>query len=576
MEAGTQSVYVLGEEDVEKTLEVEVIATNSSGRIATDSEPSPVIGGFAGSIGEDIVYLGEDREGIYAIDGEAAEKAEGSAGKEEEGKLLATCEGLGGGKGCEFVGPKISPDGESIAVEVRDGGESSFGQGTIYVMNFDGSEAHAIGTGSEPAWSTDGAQVSFVQGVEEETGEVSVVSVWADGSNGEEPEQLAEIPAEAGTGGVVWNESAIVYPVGTLQPEESELVVVPPRGGSSRFIHLPLAVNYSSIRLTPDGTRIVFAGETEPGHHLLREERIYEVNVNGTGLHAITPDFSQQFGVEYGPVSFAGEDMLVSRQFSVGIVASISTFGGGNGGEKFPVEILRLKREGSSSRALRVHGIEPDALALASKSKLLCPRGVERCIPWGNGARERAGEYARKWSKTTTPMFNLSYWHISNNCTNFVSQSWHAAKHVFMEKWDKTANLRWWTDIGRESRDEMNNANYNWANVNGFRGQQLLSKRARDMGRLLSPDWQEGDAVLLNWRASASDEELDHALIVTESSSRGRFVSSETAARNNVPWNEYFTKTVPEFFEKDSHESEYPDGWTWDVIRPTFKASNVN
>jgi ABC-type glycerol-3-phosphate transport system substrate-binding protein len=93
------------------------------------------------------------------------------------------------------------------------------------------------------------------------------------------------------------------------------------------------------------------------------------------------------------------------------------------------------------------------------------------------------------------------------------------------------------------------------------------------MGHLLSPDWKEADAVLLNWLSSPSDSLLDHTLIVTESSSRGRFVSSETSARNNVPWNEYFTKIVPEFFEKDNHEAEYPYHWTWDLIRPTFKAS---
>ena len=571
IDGATQATYLTGEEDVEATLEVEVTATNSSGRVSADSEPGPVIGGFSGAIGENIVFLGEGRQGLYSISGEGESEEEG------EGELLATCEGLGGGDKCELIGPRISPDGKSIVVEVREGHDTPVGQGTVYVMNFDGSEAHPIGTGSEPSWSSDGAQVFYVQaaggeGFDEE--EAQLVAAWADGSNAEEPEALEAIPALAESAAVSPDGDAIVYSSWNSHTERSE-IFTKHGGGTSRLDLEPGVSEGFSPRLTPDGRRIVFVGEMESEPGQLPEQRLYEVNLNGSDLHAITPDFSDRWGVEYGPVSFAGGDMLVSRQFSIGIIAFV---GGGNGVQKYPVEVIRMQTEGSHARSIRVNGVEPDALALASSglNSRLCPRGAERCVPWNDEARELAGAYGRKWSKKTTPKFNPAYYNISDNCTNFISQAWHKAGQVFMGKWSKTTPLRWWTDTSREDRDELENANWTWENVDGFKAQQVKSKRARDMGHLLSPDWQEADAVLLNWEKNSTETEFDHTLIVTESSSRGRFVSSETSARNNVPWNEYFNKIVPEFFEKDDHEAEYPgNNWTWDVVRPTFKASTL-
>ncbi|HEX4463958.1 MAG TPA: LamG-like jellyroll fold domain-containing protein [Solirubrobacterales bacterium] len=564
IEGATQATYLTGEEDVEATLEVEVTATNSSGRVSADSEPGPVIGAFSGAIGENIVFLGEGRQGLYAINGEGA-------GEEEE-ELLVTCEGLGGGDNCELVAPRISPDGKSIVVEVRER-EAPVGQGAVYVMNFDGSEAHAIGIGSEPSWSSDGAQVYYVQGGEEDAEEeTQLVAVWADGSDPEEPELLGEIPAVAESAGVSSSGDTIVYSSWNPHTERSEIFVTRRGLGTTQLDLGPGISEGFSPRLSPDGTGIVFAGETEFDRVNLREERLYEVNLNGSNLHAITPDFSNKWGVEYGPVSFVGNDMLVSRQFSYGIIAFV---GGGNGVHKFPAEVLRMHAEGSHARSLQVNGLEPDALTLAARPKLDCPSGVERCVPWNDEARELAGAYARKWSNKTAPKFNPSYWHIGSNCTNFVSQAWHKAGQVFMGEWSKTARMRWWADKNRETREEMNDANYNWENVNGFRDQQLNSKRARDMGRLLSPDWQEADAVLMNWRETSTERVLDHTVIVTESDQEGRFISSETEARNNIRWNDYYNKVVPEFFEKDNNALKYPEGWTWDVIRPTFKASNL-
>jgi hypothetical protein len=175
-------------------------------------------------------------------------------------------------------------------------------------------------------------------------------------------------------------------------------------------------------------------------------------------------------------------------------------------------------------------------------------------------------------------MFNPAYYHVGNNCTNFMSQAWHKAGQVFMDEWTRDVGAypnRWWADTSRETKNEMENSNWGWASAEGFRDQQVASQRAQNMGHLLAPDFQEGDVILLNWKESQGDTVPDHAVMVTLADGSGRYVASETAARHHVSWNDYFTKIVPEFFSEKGHKAQYPDGWTWEVIRPEWKASNL-
>src|SRR5207344_1914880 len=115
--------------------------------------------------------------------------------------------------------------------------------------------------------------------------------------------------------------------------------------------------------------------------------------------------------------------------------------------------------------------------------------------------REQAAAYAEKWSKETTPEFNSDYWHVSNNCTNFVSQAWHKAGQEFMDEYSRDFEYRWWANREVETHSQMND-NYTWANVEGFRNQQTKAHRARNLGKLPVADWKLGDVILLNWLAA--------------------------------------------------------------------------
>jgi hypothetical protein len=226
------------------------------------------------------------------------------------------------------------------------------------------------------------------------------------------------------------------------------------------------------------------------------------------------------------------------------------------------------------------HPIQANAAvySMSEIDKFDCVK-VEVCVPWNSQARQDAAVYAEKWSKKEpATMFNPEYWHVSNNCTNFVSQAWHAAGQQFMDEWSTNAGNRWWADRshGEEKKDLENN--YSWANVLGFREQQTRSHRARNLGKLPAAGWEVGDVILLNWLAApeGQDEVPNHALIVTRNQGRDApLIASETAARHNVPWHVEWAEFIHEFFMDPSHREQWPDGWTWEVIRPTYRASNL-
>jgi hypothetical protein len=205
-----------------------------------------------------------------------------------------------------------------------------------------------------------------------------------------------------------------------------------------------------------------------------------------------------------------------------------------------------------------------------------CPHGTDVCKSWTDEDRGQASVYAEKWS--LKKKFNPAYWPIEENCTNFVSQAWHKGGQEFMDEYSRDPEFRWWANKEVESHWQMENANYTWSNIEGFRNQQTRSHRARNLGKLPAADWKVGDVILLNWLKlpEGHDEVPNHALIVTRLEGKEPpYIASETAARHHVSWHEEWAEFIPNFFNKDNHKEEFPYGWTWEVIRPLYRASNL-
>lgn len=569
IEGAEGPAYEVGEPDLGSRLQVEVTAENSSQRVSADSELSPMILEAGGAPEGAMVYLDAEREHLYVSD------IEGNSPEE-----VADCESLVGESGCTLATPQIAPNEAIVAVEVESDALPDNKSG-IVLVNIDGSESRLLAMGSSPSWSVDGTQVYYSTPDPEAPESTNIVAVNADGSDVAEPEVLVTQEGEDGSADISPDGESIVFERTEEEPHgEHSSIYLGSLGGAPKRIDLG-SQNFeaSDPHFTVDGQEILFTavaknpkmvsyGGEEVGLYGLH--RLWAMNANGTNPHPIVPDEA----ATYSAPNDIGDEILVTHE-----TATWVSTGGGGFVEYSDPKILRINRRTGRPRSQPIPGVEPNSVATASSEHVDvhdCPQGESVCYPWGNDQRDAAAEYAEKWSYKGK--FNPAYWNIPDNCTNFMSQSWHKAGQFFQDEWTRDETyypFRWWANKGRgEEWSEMNDSNYGWSNVNGFLASQTGSGRARNMHHALAPEFRKADVILLNWLEHPGESELNHAVIVTAANGANeKFVSSQTAARHRIPWHFYYTEIVPKFFKE--HRAEYPtEEWTWDLLRPEYRASN--
>jgi Tol biopolymer transport system component len=224
--------------------------------------------------------------------------------------------------------PAWSPDGSLVAFERRH--ERTRAPDELFVMNADGSAAHALTTGCTratkcigddlPAFSPDGRSIVFEriygpivkrnlrmsdrrrgrQTIEQ----ASAVDLMIVGSAGGAPARLAHwgLDPQPWDGAPKFSPDgrSIVLAIGTAtQPSPHSAIgtalhVLDANGGNARRI-TPWALGAGNPDWSPDGTRIVFT--SEGGHTPF----IYTVGANGEGLTQLTknrPGHFDQFGMQ--------------------------------------------------------------------------------------------------------------------------------------------------------------------------------------------------------------------------------------------------------------------------------------
>jgi Tol biopolymer transport system component len=105
-------------------------------------------------------------------------------------KALTSC--AGGKSGCANQFPSWSPDGKQLVYTHQDAGDAEGGFGEneqIWVMNADGSHAHALTTGSTPKhqradWSPNGKWIAYA------SGQLNSEGIWVMHADGSKPTQL--------------------------------------------------------------------------------------------------------------------------------------------------------------------------------------------------------------------------------------------------------------------------------------------------------------------------------------------------------------------------------------------------
>jgi Tol biopolymer transport system component len=126
-------------------------------------------------------YEGSDRSPeIYVVDAKTGSGL----------KALTSC--AAGRPGCANLYPSWSPDGTKLVYTHQDAGDAEGGFGEneqIWVMNADGSHAHALTTGSTPKhqradWSPDGKWIAYA------SGKLGNEGIWVMHADGSKPTQL--------------------------------------------------------------------------------------------------------------------------------------------------------------------------------------------------------------------------------------------------------------------------------------------------------------------------------------------------------------------------------------------------
>jgi Tol biopolymer transport system component len=179
--------------------------------------------------------------------------------------------------------PAWSPDGQRIAYVVRE----SSGASDIWVINADGSGAHALtsGPGSSwgPTWSPDGSMLAYTHSAPGRADQIWVVG--ADGSN---PRAFTycDPPECVQDGSPAWSPDGSriafvrVSGAGAIIPVSVFIWPVEDSGPKPEAIELDSATWASDVAWSPDASTLVFARSTSAGASF----GLWQVDADGSDL----------------------------------------------------------------------------------------------------------------------------------------------------------------------------------------------------------------------------------------------------------------------------------------------------
>ncbi|WCB93275.1 hypothetical protein DSM104299_01987 [Baekduia alba] len=317
--------YRLTAEDASHRLEVEVTATTDAGEAKAISDTSDLIASTpAPTLEGEITYLdhGRTQVAVSAPDGSGRATA-------------ASCAQLVGvGAGCQLYGPRISPTLGMIVFEARSDANNPY-QGSIWLVNADGTGLRKLTTGGEPSWTPDASRIIFTQPGTNGS-DTQAVSVGADGLHTDDPEPAVMAPEVEGAdpdpgggggGGAsltnrslspastlsvhaadVADDGRIVF-VGTPANSDPRLYVAEDRTDATPRL-LDFGGKFALVdhpRFLPDGHAIAFTARLADGS--FDGDSIWEVDTDGAGLHRVSPKDRKL----YGPPAPTSTEVLTTR-----------------------------------------------------------------------------------------------------------------------------------------------------------------------------------------------------------------------------------------------------------------------
>lgn len=174
--------------------------------------------------------------------------------------------------------PSWSPDGSQIAfvTGTPTGLGGSAGNGDIFIMNSDGTDARQLSSGGNsayPTWSPDGSQIAFVM----DQGTALMVANVADGND------VEAITAGTHLGAPSWGTSGTIL-FSMASEGNGQIYRINPDG--SELVQLSSGFDDGSPAWSPDGTSIVFS-RSDP-RDSTGTGQLFTMNADGTNVRQLT------------------------------------------------------------------------------------------------------------------------------------------------------------------------------------------------------------------------------------------------------------------------------------------------
>jgi Tol biopolymer transport system component len=206
---------------------------------------------------------------------------------------------------------------------------------SIYVIGSDGMRHLIVKNGSEPEWSPDERQIAFVRWVRSDSLDIFVVDVETRTVNRVTTTgRYEQAPA--------WSPDGAQLAIArTDESGTTSILVMDSDGGNVRELtRPPVRSDDDDPSWSPDGTQIAFDRSIEVGDEGKKVARhVYVVEIDGDGLHRLTPPDGFSYGPEWSPdgtrIAYGSE------------VASLSSY-----------DIYVVNNDGANTRRLTTTGAD--------------------------------------------------------------------------------------------------------------------------------------------------------------------------------------------------------------------------
>jgi Concanavalin A-like lectin/glucanases superfamily/Putative amidase domain/WD40-like Beta Propeller Repeat len=570
----SENSYRVSAADAGRRLRVAVTAANETATVKATSALSASISAGSAAEGE-FEGTGATNHLVYVEYGSLY--VANSSG--EDPKQVLTCSQAdpnAPAEGCEFRHPRISPDGQMIAVEELPEPQIEPREaGRILDLNYDGTGVRLLAAkGVEPRWAESGTGVRF------ENESYEILTVEADGSNSAQPESTEEEPGIGDEGEVSPDGTQRVFVA------SGELFTGATGTSERHALGIETLDGIGEPTFSPDGNRVIFVASpilNEDKERYRGFNHVYSIGTDGEGLEQLTTNFP--YGVNSPAASADG-----SQIFMAGSKGACPDFA--PRGTEFAERLedgfncntdalVEGSASGGHERVVSVGPQEVSFWAHAASYKQVCPPGQYVCGTWNSTHTEAANRYSIHYAGR----YNEAFYKFSeDDCTNFVSQLLFAGGMEMLRAFEKGKDS-WWAKppLKRYAETELpppvHSYSTSWARA------ETLYHQLRNTGVAvpLKPGQtaHAGDIVFFHWNFEPASARINHVGMIVAGNDHDPSTEMYAQHQPGRRWKmtEEYRQIGIYLHEHNSSfsatDTRRGDNWQWFVLRPVHLGAYV-